>query len=158
MTKENTYTEHNCDSTPQLLESESQLNNKSNCGRREGALEDGMKQVKSRYQWKATVGNTKLVMMEGGARSRRSQVGNQSPARMQAHGGVKRARSHGGYALDDTLGMSDGDGAAGGGDLCGAEQTDSQGDNKALEGKGGADSSCERGGDHLGTPSMFGSG
>ncbi len=77
---------------------------------------------------------------------------------MQAHGGVKGGRSHGGDALDDTLGISDGDGATGGGDLCGAEQTENQGDTKVLEGRGGADCSCERGGAHLGTPSAMGSG
>lgn len=50
---------------------------------------------------------------------------------MQAHGGVKGGRSHGGDALDETLGISDGDRATGGGDLCGAEQTENQGDTKS---------------------------
>lgn len=64
-----------------------------------------------------------------------------SPARMKAHGGVKGGRSHGGDDLDDTMGISDGDGASGGGDPGGAKETQSQGDTAGLEGH---NSSCDQ--------------
>ncbi len=56
----------------------------------------------------------------------------QGPARTRYQGGVKGGRSHGGELADETLGTSDGEGAAGGGDPGRAEQTKSQ-----VEGLGG---------------------
>ncbi|XP_016310071.1 formin-J-like [Sinocyclocheilus anshuiensis] len=68
------------------------------------------------------------------------------PARMKPQGGVEGGRSHGGEGLDNTLGMNNGDGATGGGDPDGAEQTESQGDTKDPKGQGGAEGSGDRGG------------
>lgn len=48
-------------------------------------------------------------------------------ARSESHGGVEEERSHGGVGFNDTMEMSDGDRAAGGGDPGGVEQTDSPG-------------------------------
>ncbi|ROL49024.1 hypothetical protein DPX16_16639 [Anabarilius grahami] len=51
-----------------------------------------------------------------------SQVGTQSTARTKAHSGVKGERSHGGDLVGRTRGMTDCDGAYGGGYPCGAEE------------------------------------
>lgn len=68
-------------------------------------------------------------------------MGTQSPARKEAHEGVNGARTHGGEALNDTMGTDDGNGAKDGGALSADGEKMEQGD---TVGPGGWDKCLRR--------------
>lgn len=58
---------------------------------------------------KAVHGEVEGRRSQGGAKSRRSQVVIQRPARTSPQGRVEGGRIHGGDLMDDTLGTTNGD-------------------------------------------------
>lgn len=63
--------------------------------------------MKGRKQEEMVAGETRMVLMMGGPRSRSSQAGSQSATRMMAHSRVKGGKSHGGDLSEDSRGTID---------------------------------------------------
>lgn len=64
------------------------------------ALEEDKEQAEGRKPGELTDGETRVVKMVGGDRSRRRQVETQRPAKKEAHGGSEEGRGCGGEALN----------------------------------------------------------
>lgn len=93
-----------------------------------------------------TEGETRVTMMMGGARSRSSQAGTQSAARMKAHGRVDGGRCHGGDLADETQETNDGDEADGSGALGSDGEQMGPGDTDGPGDRVGATATSVRGG------------
>lgn len=96
-----------------------------------------------------TMRETKVVMLVGGARSRRSLEETQTTASTKAHGGVNRGRGHGGNLAGLTKGMTDGDRVDGGEDPGGAKEPMGQTNTDGSEDLGGATATSFRGGSRV---------